>query len=144
MSVNLGTRDKNIVLETITVTWTNDVTYPFDTFVAPANNITSAIEAAGTFGLCRSNAVAVTGSTESKGLLQIHFFFTLNSGTEDARVIKFKDGVSIGLEGFAPGQRTHSIVVDEDGDYSFGIITGATMAAMDFTTTNTTMEKSDG
>lgn len=143
MSVNLGTRSKNYSVENINVTWTNDVTYPFDTLTAPANNITSAIEAAGTIGICKSNAVAVTGSVDNPGILTIRFFFTLNSGTE-ARIIKYKNGVSIGLEGFSPGQRTHSIIVTEDANYSFGFINGAGMEAIDFTTTNTTMEKADG
>ena len=119
-------------------------TYFFDTLVTSGIDITSAIEASGNYGKCRSNTYPITGSFENFGTISFTFYLTLNSG--QIRVEFYRDGISHGSNSFSytgPKDYTVSALVGQSANWAVGFSSGDTNG-LNFTATNCRMYVQNG
>jgi hypothetical protein len=138
MSATITTNKK--ILTNHLTGWTN---VDFDTFTSSGKDISSAIEANGTYGRCYSNSVSIKGGTTAWGYIQLKCTITVNSGS-CPRISYYKNGVFQGSTGFSysgPGTYNVGYLVMEDATYAMGFINDGT--ASNFSITNAFMFAGD-
>jgi hypothetical protein len=123
--------------------WTN---VDFDTFTSSGKVISSAIEAGGTYGRCKTNAINIKGGLNGAyGYIQLKAYITLNSGT-CPRISYYKNDVFQGSTAFTytvPGYYNVGYLISEDNNYAMGFINENGALATDFTVSDAILYSGD-
>lgn len=98
---------------TFVTSWTNNATYPYETFTSSGANITSAINSAG-LGIANSNTMKLQGGAT----YLFQWNITLNSGTAPGFLISTND-VAAATAVSVAGNNVYMFTPGADGNYYF-------------------------
>jgi hypothetical protein len=102
---------------TFVSSWTNNATYPYETFTSSGSSITSAINSSG-LGVANSNSFYLVGGAT----YIFQWFVTLNSGTLPGFVVNTNTAASATGVSVA-GNNTYMFKVGSSGNYYFTLRT---------------------
>jgi len=108
---------------TFVASWTNNATYPYETFTSSGSSITSAINSSG-LGVANSNSFYLVGGAT----YIFQWFVTLNSGTLPGFVVSSNTAASATGVSVA-GNNTYMFKANSSGTYYFTLRTESGVAA---------------
>lgn len=103
-------------IDNLVTTFTNGPSRLWDTFTVSGSNITSAIEAPGTFADSYSNSFSLSAGD----VLNVQYELILNSGTKP-RISLYQDGIFFASSTTSEGIRSVTFDIYSDGTYSIGL-----------------------